>query len=232
MPEKNQNYVALIGDLVASRALAPKERAEVQKQFKAVLERVNKDFKSEITSLFLITAGDETQGILKRPDCCYEILRQIQMDLASTEIVFGLGFGTLTTDIGEYAIGADGPAFHLARQALNEAKGERKAYGKSILREVRLLSEMSLLNTVVDALFLSVSVLKSHWTDKQTKILNLLEQHKGPTEIAELLKIPASNVSRTIESSQYREYEFLVSSLESVFKNWYKLNINNKITKK
>jgi len=97
---------------------------------------------------------------------------------------------------------------------------------------VRLLSEMSLLNTVVDALFLSVSVLKSHWTDKQTKILNLLEQHKGPTEIAELLKIPASNVSRTIESSQYREYEFLVNSLESVFKNWYKLNINNKITKK
>ena len=91
---------------------------------------------------------------------------------------------------------------------------------------------MSLLNTVVDALFLSVSVLKSHWTDKQTKILNLLEQHKGPTEIAELLKIPVSNVSRTIESSQYREYRFLVKSLDSVLKNSDKLYINNKLSKK
>ena len=68
MPKKNENYVALIGDLVASRALTPKERAEVQKRFKAVLEKINKDFESEITSLFLITTGDETQDILKRPD--------------------------------------------------------------------------------------------------------------------------------------------------------------------
>ncbi|TDI99356.1 MAG: hypothetical protein E2O76_06645 [Caldithrix sp.] len=67
MPKKkHQNYVALIGDLVASRALTPKERGEVQKQFKAVLERVNKDFKSKIRSLFLITADDETQGISRR----------------------------------------------------------------------------------------------------------------------------------------------------------------------
>ena len=48
MPKKkHQNYVALIGDLVASRALTPEEHGEVQKQFKAVLERVNKDFKSK-----------------------------------------------------------------------------------------------------------------------------------------------------------------------------------------
>ncbi len=227
MPKENQNYVALIGDLVGSRALTPKERAEVQKRFKAVLEKINKDFSSEITSLFLITAGDETQGILKRPDCCYEILRQIQMDLAPTEVVFGLGIGTLATDIGEYAVGADGPAFHFARQALDEAKEERKAYGKSILREVRLLSDMSLLNTVVDALFLAVSVLKSRWTEKQAKVLKLLEQHKSPTEIAEFLTIPGSNISRTIENSQYREYESLVKSLEFVFKNGFKFNINN-----
>lgn len=232
MPKKNQDYLAIIGDLVGSRALAPKQRAEVQKRFQAVLDKVNKDFKSEIASFFLITVGDETQGILKRTDICYDILRQIQIELAPMEIVFGLGFGPLTTDIGKYAVGADGPAFHLARQALTEAKKERKTYGKSILREVKLYSEMTLLNTIVDALFLALSVLKDHWTDKQTKILNYLEQGKSPKEVAELLEIPVSNISRTIETSQYREYEFLVDSLQSVLKNGFKYNNNNKITKK
>ncbi|MFQ5486084.1 MAG: hypothetical protein ACE5DO_12235, partial [Desulfobacterales bacterium] len=133
---------------------------------------------------------------------------------------------------GAYAIGADGPAFHRARQALTEAKAERKAYAKAIVREVRLFSGSSLLDTVVDALFLALSALKKNWTEKQTLALNLLEQGGSPTQIAESLEIPVSNISRTVEASQYREYEFLADSLKTVLNSGYKKIINNNITKK
>lgn len=45
MPGRNQNYLAIIGDLVGSRAMPARERANVQKKFEAVLEKVNADFK-------------------------------------------------------------------------------------------------------------------------------------------------------------------------------------------
>lgn len=221
MPKNNKNFLAIIGDLVASRTLNPKERARVQKRFQAVLDGVNKTFKDEITSLFLITAGDEAQGILNRPNCCYQIIRKIQIELAPTEIVFGLGYGPLSTAIGEFAIGADGPAFYFARQSLNESKEERKAYGKSILREVRFHSNESLRDKTINALFLALAVIKSHWTNKQSKILHMLEQGKSPTQVSKLLNIPLSNVSRTVDKTHYREFEYLVDTLQTILKDGF-----------
>ena len=221
MAEQEQNYLTIIGDLVGSRRLEAKERGEVQKRFKSVLEKINSDFRSEIASLFLITIGDEAQGILNRPNRCYDILRQIQIELAPTEIVFGIGYGPLTTELGEYAVGSDGPAFHLAREALSEAKEDRKAYGKSILREASLHSGSCLRDTIINAMFLSLSVLKSNWTAKQEAILNLLEQGVNSTEVAKMLKIPLSNVSRTIENTRFREYEILVHSVQKIIQEHF-----------
>jgi len=221
MSRNEPNYLAVIGDLVGSRAMRPKERVEVQERFKAVLEGINRDFRDEIASLFLITAGDEAQGILKRPHCCRKIVRRLQRGLAPTEIVVGLGYGPLTTELGEYAVGADGPAFHFARQALVEAKEDRKAYGRAIVREVRLHSERPLLDTVVDSLFLALAVIRSHWTEKQSRVLSLLEEGRSAKEAAEALGVPLSNVSRTIETSQYREYELLTESLEVVLQEGF-----------
>ncbi|MFQ5640650.1 MAG: SatD family protein [bacterium] len=222
MTKADTHYLTLIGDLVASRALAPGERAEVQERFKSVLGEVNEKFREEIASLFLITAGDEAQGILKRPDYSYEIVRHIQIGLAPVGIIFGLGYGPLSTEVGEFAVGADGPAFHLAREALTKAKQERKVYGKSILRDVRLHSHLEFLDTVVNGLFLSLSVLKNRWTEKQSRVLHLLEQGENQTSVAKSLQSPLSNISRTIETAHYREYESLVASLIWVFRNGFK----------
>ncbi len=132
-----------------------------------------------------------------------------------------MGYGPLTTELGEYAVGSDGPAFHLAREALSEAKEDRKAYGKSVLREVSLHSGSSLRDTIVNAMFLSLSVLKSNWTAKQEAILNLLEQGVNSTEVAKMLEIPLSNVSRTIENTRFREYEILVHSVQKIIQQHF-----------
>lgn len=221
MAEQEQNYLTIIGDLVGSRKLEAKERGEVQIRFKSVLEKINSDFRGEIASLFLITIGDEAQGILNRPNRCYDIIRQIQIELAPTEIVFGIGYGALTTELGEYAVGSDGPAFHLAREALSEAKEDRRAYGKSILREVSLHSGSTLRDTIINAMFLSLSVSKGNWTTKQEAILNLLVQGMNSTEVAKMLDIPLSNVSRTIENTRFREYEILVHSVQKIIQDHF-----------
>lgn len=221
MPNPQRKYVAIIGDLVGSRALSADERAAVQEQFESVLKKINKDFKNEIASLFLITAGDEAQGILKQPHRCYEITRQIQIGLAPTEIVLGVGYGALSTSLGVYAVGADGPAFYRARQALEDAKAERKAYGKSILREVRVSTDSALRDELINALFLSLAVIKSRWTQKQTEVLSLLESGKSTSETAEKLNIPLSNVSRAIEVTHYREFENVAATLQALFRDHF-----------
>ena len=232
MPRKKRKFVAIIGDLVGSRTLQPKERNRVQKRFQKALDKINKDFRDEIASLFLITVGDEAQGILHRTNDCYEILRRIQLELAPTEIVFGIGYGILTTEMKEFAVGADGPAFHFAREALTKTKEERKVYGKSILREVRFNSDDPLQNKVIDALFLAISVFKSQWTSKQTEILNLLEQGYSPTDVSESLGLPLSNVSRTIDSSDYREFEDIAQTLQTIFQERFEGSQLNKLSKK
>lgn len=91
MLNKHQNYFAVIGDLVGSRSLNPQDRVQVKKRFQTVLDGVNERFKDQIVSQFLITVGDEAQGILYYPNYCYHIIRKIQIELAPTKIVFGLG---------------------------------------------------------------------------------------------------------------------------------------------
>ena len=220
MAHREENYLAIIGDLVGSRKLEPKERSDVQETFQRSLDKVNQDFRDEIASLFLITLGDETRGILGRPEHCYDILREMQMELAPTEIVFGLGYGPMSTELGEYAVGADGPAFHMARQALTEAKTERKAYGKAILREVLLHSNVSLRDMIINGMFLSLAVLKSSWTAKQAAILSRLRQGQSPSEISESLDVPLSNISRTIVAAHFREFEIQEKSLQEVFQQF------------
>ncbi|MFQ5648542.1 MAG: SatD family protein [bacterium] len=219
MTDRPPKYVAIIGDLVGSRAMAPDERNQVQKRFQVALDRVNVAFKDELAALFLITAGDETQGILHRPDCSYEILRQIQFELWPARIVFGVGYGPMTTPLKEYAVGADGPAFYRARQALEQARAERKAYGKSIRREVLFDSDESFKDEVVNALFLAISVLRGQWTQKQWQILRLVQQGATPSDISTSLAVPRSNISRTLHASYYREFERIVAALQSYLKH-------------
>lgn len=206
-------YVAVIGDLVASRAMEPDERARVQKTFEQALARVNLDHEEDIAATFLVTAGDETQGLLKRVDRCYDVLREIEVAISPARIVFGVGYGGLTTEVKEVAIGMDGPAFHFAREALEKAKMERKAYGKSIQREVRFRSENDGADKLINALFLSLSVMKSHWTAKQAEILCLLERGGTQSEISDSQNIPISNISRAIDAAHFREYQSVVASL-------------------
>lgn len=58
----NNPYIAIIGDMKESKKI--ENRNEVQKKLKQVLEEINEKYDNDISSKFIITLGDEFQGLL------------------------------------------------------------------------------------------------------------------------------------------------------------------------
>lgn len=55
-------YIAIIGDIRNSRLLA--DRKEIQIKLGNVLDRINREHAPSISAKFMITLGDEFQGLL------------------------------------------------------------------------------------------------------------------------------------------------------------------------
>ena len=119
-------YLAVIGDVVKSRELP--DRSRFQQQLRSSIGRVNEEFSSSIASNFVLTIGDEFQGLLKRVDNIPQMLAVIRSGIHPIEQRVGIGIGSLDTALEPEAIGMDGPCFHRARDAIELAK----TYGTSI----------------------------------------------------------------------------------------------------
>ena len=57
-------YVAIIGDIIDSKKI--KNRNEVQQKLKHVLSKINQSYDDIIAANFIISLGDEFQGLLGR----------------------------------------------------------------------------------------------------------------------------------------------------------------------
>jgi hypothetical protein len=109
--------------MIDSRQL--ENRNEIQERLKQTLREVNADYADAIASDFTVTLGDEFQGVLLDPAPLFEITARSEMRMYPVKIRFGIGFGTLGTEIARAsAIGADGPAYYSARRAVEEIKKE------------------------------------------------------------------------------------------------------------
>ena len=81
---------------------------------KQVLEEINNKYISDISAKFIITLGDEFQGLLGNGVNTMNIVSEIGRKMYPVKIRFGIG------------IGADGPAYYKARDAIEYLKGNEK----------------------------------------------------------------------------------------------------------
>lgn len=101
-------FIAIIGDIRNSRELD--SRKKIQDKLNETLEEINLKYQDDIESKFVITLGDEFQGLLSSGRILLHVIQDIKMQLYPVEIRFGIGIGEITTDINtEMALGADGP---------------------------------------------------------------------------------------------------------------------------
>ena len=123
LAKKDQSlYMAMIGDIRRSREVA--DRQGVQSRLEEQLVRINRERGRGLASSFVITIGDEFQGLLRRPQAAMEIVASLDAALERIDVRYGFGWGSLATRLRKKSIGMDGPCFHAAREALNWAKQE------------------------------------------------------------------------------------------------------------
>lgn len=182
-------YCAIIGDIRHSRRLP--RRGAVQKRFAGSIEKVNREFKKEIASAFLITLGDEFQGLLVSPAESYRLVRRFQEMMDPVPFSFGIGVGTLSTPLEKQAVGMDGEAFHRARAALESAKK-----GK---REILCSFESPALD-LVNALIGLLDGRRQRLTARQNVIRHLLLELDGQQAVAKRLRISQPAVSKVASS--------------------------------
>lgn len=190
--------IAVIGDLIRSRELW--QRPAAQESLSRILEHCNQVYRVGILSKFIITAGDEFQGLLKTAVSIPDIIWDIDMLFQYTDIRLGIGLGTLNTKVMETAVGMDGPAWYAARDAIKEAAKHKKGGGVFIgFGE----TNDRILNGIARLLYRH----RKQLTDKQRKVLDQLRLERSQVEIAKELSVTKPVVSRHTQSAGWDVYQ-------------------------
>lgn len=213
----DRSFVAIIGDIRGSRSLT--QRREIQENLGIILQEINEGFEADIAAKFLITLGDEFQGLLFDGRSLLKIIEKIKMSLYPVTFRFGIGMGRITTDIyPEMALGADGPAFYRARSAIELLK-ENESKKKAVLSDLSFQFEEKnstterLLNTAFTLLY----SLEHTWTDRQREIItDQLFHQDGQKASALRLGITQSAVHKALSAGSYYTYEKALKEITSV----------------
>lgn len=192
---KKNNYCVIIGDINRSREFSPTDRRRLQKKFQKGIDLVNREFKKEIAAEFLITLGDEFQGVLKTITPSYSFLCRWEELVLPVEFSFGVGFGRITTPLQKKALGMDGPAFHRARAALEEAKRKKQKIIYNTGDEKK--------DTVLNTILLLLDTIKKGRTARQKEVIANYLHYRKQNIVAHRLKTTKSTVSEILASAHW-----------------------------
>lgn len=181
-------YIGLIADMVGSRRLFARDRPEIQRRFASFVSSLNRSFKKQLTAKFIVTLGDEFQGILNDPTVIPELVWTFEEKFQERDLRIGFGLGTLTTDVPRYAINLDGPALHHARESIELAKHENWLGG--------VFTGFGEEDTVVlNGLARLLQFQRQRLKPQQHRVLSLLRKGSTQAAIANSLKITPQAVS-------------------------------------
>jgi hypothetical protein len=187
------SHLAVIGDLRRSRALA--DRAAVQQRLEAALVQVNRDLADELSAAFVVTLGDEFQGLLRRAAAAIPALMALDGALGDLPVRYSLGWGALATRLRPEAVGMDGPCFHAARSALEMGKREQRwvtASGFGPRHDAILNGMLRLMGEVRD-----------RWTRTQAATVRAMRGAPTQKEVAAQRGVSESTVSKALKGAMY-----------------------------
>lgn len=174
--------VAVVGDLVQSRAHVGEARRALQERLHRAVEGVNTRYAEVVLSRFLVTAGDEFQGLLRRCDTIPDLIWDLERDLSGVDVRLGFGRGVLETGLAEYAVGMDGPVWHRARAAIEDAESSQRLGG--VFRGFGDEEDV-----VLSGLATLLRCLREDFSDKQREAVELLRKDPNISRAAEKLGI-------------------------------------------
>jgi hypothetical protein len=182
---KNVNYVAVLADAIGSRALVPTARARLQARLVAGLKELNKRrvWRSGLAAGFAIARGDEIEGLLADASLLWDIAHWLRHTFADVDWIIACARGPISTALAATAPEVDGPCFHAARAALEEAKERRQVF------------TFRGFPPAVDALAAYYSALYWSWTPRQRRQAATLRLDDGGTPPGERVKVHPTAIS-------------------------------------
>ena len=216
-------YFAIIGDVISSRKI--KDRKQFQKDLSGILDEINKSYSEDIVSKFVITLGDEFQGLLNKADYLLEIADKIKFKLDPIGVRFGIGIGRIETEINqERSIGADGPVYWCARKAINLIH-EKNDYNVSKIA-IEAEKENNFIDMINESLHLC-DFIEKKWQPSQKNLIKASVLYFGhdtkvpQKELAKLLDLSVPTINVKIQSTGYYNYLRLKKSIcQSLQRNW------------
>jgi len=116
----------IIGDVCGSRKMAQDARYEGQLYLKSAIIQINEKKADIIEAPFMLTRGDEFQGVLPDLKNAFEVMLEFERLLFPLQIRYGIGLGTIQKMGSKIPVEMDGPAFHRASEALSFLKKKKQ----------------------------------------------------------------------------------------------------------
>lgn len=212
-------YIALIGDIMNSKEIS--NRFDIQEKLKYVLKKVNVIYTTNIACKFIITLGDEFQGLLSCGENVLDIIEYIQQEMYPVKIRFGIGIGKISTDIdSQKALGADGPCYYKAREAIeNVKKEEQKSKTHASYINIQIENDTEDLSKLLNTVLSLISILKDNWTNQQRETIKTIKYCGGnQVKCAKKLNIAQSSVQRRLSNGNYYSYKKAIDTLNLALK--------------
>ncbi len=211
--DKQKEVVALIGDLINSKEIP--NRNQVQQTLKQALSDINQRYRDDLLSEFMITLGDEFQGLLRSTGDVLSIISDLEQALYPFGLRFGIGCGEISTDIHERCSEIDGPAFHRARLMIQTIKESSNRHNK-VYSSILICSDTTptVQDKLINSVFSLCTSLKEKWSDRQVEIMDAYLKHdKNQYKTAEALGITQSSVNKSLKSSNFYTYHHALSTV-------------------
>jgi hypothetical protein len=212
-------YIAVVGDIVGSKKI--QDRKAIQDKLSKVLYEVNEMYYKDIASKFMITLGDEFQGLLTAGTHALEIIEKIERQMYPTNIRFGIGVGRITTDINpDFPLGADGPAYYSARKMINELKtAEKKKMEAKADIKIEIENNLDIAE-LINTVFSLNTTIKAKWTKRQREIIDAyLNGYGTQSDIAQKIGINQSNVQKALANSNFYTYQKALETVTKILSN-------------
>lgn len=199
---KGPRFMAIIGDIVASRKLPGPQRKRTQSALIEFLAGLNSCFHERMAADFTIIRGDEFEALIRpegASDLIPEMIWTVTEQFPGVAFRFGIGLGTIDTEIGRDPRLVDGPAFHQARQAIQRAEEKHLLGGVFAgLGE----DHDAILNGIARLLHYH----RESWTKQQSRLVRLLRSDTRQINAAGHLGISRQAVSAYARKAGWEAY--------------------------
>ncbi|MDR1794155.1 MAG: SatD family protein [Erysipelotrichaceae bacterium] len=215
LPITTHKYLVLSGRLQHPDTVG--DLKELQTRLNNVLKRINKGYSLGMVSKLTLVEDSGFLGVLQPDSYILTLLEQLQRAMEPDIYFFGLGLGTIATQINtETPIGADGPAFSRCQDALNRLAFLRK-HKPSSPAILRIVAEQSLFiqAEALNALFEVMAALRDEWQPRQSQIAwDMLLHRDGQTACAKRLGVNQSTIARSLAGSNFYVYQKAMEAAE------------------